>query len=273
MTVDVYPNSTLATVAELNENIKDNTVQVLVGTPTSGLCTGLGFFELPNLVTSMEQSWELCQDPDFISAINDICEPNQIHMLSMAPGGFRVLTSNKEVRSYADIAGLKIRTMDSEVPMSYWKQWKASPTPLAWGEVYTSLQQGLVEAQENPYDSIIAANLQEVQKYVVNTNHVMFYTSLMMSNQFYTSLTDNERALIDKVGEDVSQFAYEYAQESNEKKLQTLIDSGMEYIELTDDDYNQMYTNSSNAQQIVKDAIGEDSFNNLMAAVGREPLV
>lgn len=181
-------------------------------------------------------------------------DPNVTIMIAHSSGEETVL--NRACLKYKELAGLRIRLMDSPVPMAYWKQWGANPGPLAWSEVYMALQQNMFEAQENPYDSIIAANLQEVQKYLIQTNHVMFYTALMMNKAFYDSQPDNYKAILDKVAEEACAYAYQDAKDSSAANLQKLQDAGMTYIALTDDDYAKMRANASDADNIVKSALG-----------------
>jgi TRAP-type C4-dicarboxylate transport system substrate-binding protein len=233
------------------------------------LSTSLGFFELPNTISSVEQAHEVMQDGhEFRTILNGLFDEAGVRLQAIEPCDFRMLTSNKEVKNFSEINGLKIRVMDSEIPMSYWAQWGANPTPLAWSEVYMSLQQGMVDAQENPYDSILGSNLQEVQKYVIDTRHVMFYTAFMMNKAFYDARTDAMKAIIDAAAEDAAAYAYADALDSSASNRQKLEDAGMTFIEFTQDDWDKMRANATEADEKVKNAIGEDLFNKMMAALG-----
>ena len=72
-------------------------------------------------------------------------------MLSIVPGGFRETSSNKAVRNYEELTGLKIRTLENPIAISYWQSWGCNPTPVTFSELYIALQQVLLEAQENAY--------------------------------------------------------------------------------------------------------------------------
>ncbi len=269
ISVEIYPNGTLFGVSEMNEAIKDGSIQVIAGSPGSTTSNALGIFELPNLVTDMEQAHEIMQPGhEFREALDQIFLDEGIYLQCIEPCDFRMLTSNKEVTCYEDIAGLDIRVMDSSVPMSYWAEWGANPTPLAWTEVYMALSQGMVDAQENPYDSILSANLQEVQQYLIDTRHVMFYTGFMMNEAFYESLPDNYKEIVDAVAEDVAAYTYQDAIDSSEANRQFLEDAGMTFIEFSDEDYEKMRTNATEANELVKADMGEDLYNEMMAALG-----
>lgn len=269
ITATVYPNGSLFGVAEMNEAIKDGSTQVIAGSPGAMLSTSLGFFELPNTISSVEQAHEVMQDGhEFRTILNGLFDEAGVRLQAIEPCDFRMLTSNKEVKNFSEINGLKIRVMDSEIPMSYWAQWGAQPTPIAWPEVYMSLQQNKVDAQENPYDSILGSNLQEVQKYIIDTRHVMFYTAFMMNKGFYEARTDNMKAIIDKAANDAAAFAYQDALDSSAANRQKLEDAGMTFIEFTQDDWDQMRANATEADEKIKASIGEDLFGQLMGALG-----
>ena len=269
MSVEIYPNGTLISVAEMNEAIKDGSVQMIVGSPGGMMSDAIGVLELPNLVNSIEQAHDVMQPgSSFRTILDGVFDDIGVRLQGIEPCDFRMLTANREVNSYEEIAGLRIRLMDSPVPMAYWKQWGANPGPLAWSEVYMALQQNMFEAQENPYDSIIASNLQEVQSYLIQSNHVMFYTALMMNKAFYDSQPDNYKAILDKVAEEVCAYSYQDALDSSAANRKKLEDAGMTYIALTDDDYAKMRENASDADAIVKAAIGDDKFNEMMSALG-----
>lgn len=269
ITVEIYPNGSLISVAEMNEAIKDGSVQMIVGSPGGMMSDAIGVLELPNLVNSVEQAHEVMQPgTEFRTILDGVFDDIGVRLQAIEPCDFRMTTSNRPINSFEDLAGLHIRLMDSPVPMAYWKQWGANPGPLAWSEVYMALQQNMFEAQENPYDSIIASNLQEVQDYLIQTNHVMFYTALMMNKAFYEGLSKENQEILDRVATEVAAYTYQDALDSSASNLKLLEDAGMTYIALTDADYAKMRANASDADNIVKAAIGDEQFNKMMSALG-----
>lgn len=97
------------------------------------------------------------------------------------------MSSNKEVSSFSDFKGQKIRTMEDPYQLSFWKKLKANPTPMSFSEVYIGLQQHTIDAQENPYEVIVSNRLYEQQDYIIETNHVPHLISLIVSEDFYKS--------------------------------------------------------------------------------------
>lgn len=105
------------------------------------------------------------------------------------------MTTNKKVENLSDFKGQKIRTMENSYHMAYWKNLGASPTPMTFSEVYIGLQQGTIDAQENPYEVIVSNKLYEQQDYVVETNHLPHLISLIVSEEFFDSLTEKQQQI------------------------------------------------------------------------------
>jgi tripartite ATP-independent transporter DctP family solute receptor len=120
-----------------------------------------------------------------------------LHVLYYSDNGFRQLTNSKHaVHSPDDMKGLKIRVMSNPVYIALMDSFGALPTPMSFSELYTALQQGVVDGQENPIATIYENKLYEIQKYLTLTNHVYGCSSLVMSEDYYQSLPDDVRAAV-----------------------------------------------------------------------------
>ena len=113
--------------------------------------------------------------------------------------GFRELTTNTPVHSPDDLKGVKIRTMPDPIQMECWKTLGASVTPVAYSELYTALQQKMVDAQENPVSNIASSKVFELQKYMVMTNHNFTVTVPAASPVFWNKLNDADKKLVQDV--------------------------------------------------------------------------
>ena len=121
-------------------------------------------------------------------------EPKGLIGLAWSENGFRHLTNSKHpVTTPADLAGLKIRTMENEVHMSAFDDLKAAPTPLSFTELFTALQQGTVDGQENPIPVITTSKFYEVQDYLTLTGHVYSPAVILMSKASWSQLNDTEK--------------------------------------------------------------------------------
>ena len=138
---------------------------------------------------TIEEVREKVDDEKFYSLIEKVYEKGGFHLLGYADQGFRVMSMNKKIQSLSDFKGQKIRTMENSFHIDFWKALKASPTPMTFSEVYIGLQQGTIDAEENPYEVIVSNRLYEQQKYIVETNHLPHLISLIVNDDFFKLLS------------------------------------------------------------------------------------
>lgn len=144
----------------------------------------------------------------------------------------RVLTlKGKDVKTPKDLSGLKIRTPDNPISIKTWKSLGASPTPMSFNELFSALQQGVVNGQENPFELIVSSSLYEVQDTVVETYHAMPVRYLIMNNKLYDSLTDDEKNKLVKTWKEVSMEIEEEYKAQDEEYKATLKEHGMNFIQ------------------------------------------
>ena len=108
----------------------------------------------------------------------------------------RHLTANKPIRTTDDLRGLKLRVPQIATWVKVWNSLGALTSPIAWPEVYTSLQTGVIEAQENPVDILWNSRIYEVQKYLIETGHVYSFFHWLMNEKFHNSLSDSDRKIV-----------------------------------------------------------------------------
>ena len=226
--VEFYINSTLGDVTTIVEHVQMGAIEmcdVENGTMANFL-QECALWNLPYLFTSLEEVHKI-QESDIGKNIQAQFPEIGIKHLAFNDGGFRYFTNNAhEIASAADFKGLKFRVMNDPLYVSMMESLGASATIIAFAELYTALQQGTVDGQENPYMNIVGNNLQEVQKYIVETNHVGHIIVFFMNNDLYQSLPENTRALIDECAAEAAEFAKGVASESIEKDKQICLDAG-----------------------------------------------
>ncbi|MDD7021884.1 MAG: DctP family TRAP transporter solute-binding subunit [Aeromonadales bacterium] len=157
-------------------------------------------WDAPFLFNDEEQA-EKCLNSPLASKINDQIEKKNLKVLAFLGNGFRNFTNNKvPVRVPADVKGMKVRVIESDIMMAQWKAWGANPTPMAFAEVLPALQQGTIDAQENPLPIIDSNKLYEVQHYISLTGHQYSEQILLMNKELFDSLDDQcKKALLDGV--------------------------------------------------------------------------
>ena len=188
-------------------------------------------------------------------------------MLGFSDAGFRQLTTNKKVETLDDLKGQKVRTMTNQYHIAYWNALGASATPMQFTEVFMALQQNTIDGEENPYMNIVGNNIQEVQKYVVETNHLGHIITFFMNNDLYQSLPDNTKALVDECAAEAVAYAAQVSDESIEADKQTCIDAGCEIITLSDEDYAKLQSEGQVVYDMVRSDLGDEKVDTLLDAV------
>lgn len=153
--------------------------------------------------------------------------------------GYRNMSSNKPVNSIDDMKNLKLRVIDNPVWSEIWSTFGATAVPMALGELYSGLQNGTVDASEGPWEQMAVNNLDEVQKYIIETKHVSEAVGIWMANDLYESLADNYKAAVDKATWNALADMEVWAIEKEDAFKQELIDGGCEYI--SDPDLSGFY--------------------------------
>ena len=145
-------------------------------------------------------------------------------------GARSLYTTKKAVRSAADMKGLKIRTQKSSIAMQSMEALGASPTPISWGELYTALSQGTVDAAENNIPSFVTGRHFEVCKYFIFTEHQRVPDVLVMSKKIWDSLTDQQKGWIEQAAKEANAFQREAWRKSEEVNEKIARDAGVEFI-------------------------------------------
>lgn len=269
VTVTIYPNGQLGTVPENDQAMRDGTIQMLSGTCGGTTDLKLSYMDAPNLVTSDEQALALFgRGTELRQLTEQLMEENSMHILSFMPAGYRQLSTNVKIEKYEDLAGLNIRVMENPVMMAYWTDWGCNATPVAFSELYIALQQGLVDAEENTFDTIRSAKLYEQQKYIVATNHITMWAGMYMNKDFYYGLPEDYRAIIDWVSENVmDDYSYELSKSANDDALAEMVAAGCEFIELPEEDLVKMRENATSAYALIRESVGDEIMDKVMAAV------
>ena len=260
VTVTIYPNGELGTVSENDQALREGTIQVMSGTSGGLADDTLAYFDLPCMVTSNEEFEELFGRG---TELREITEEryNDMNMVCLAlePAGFGIISSNVEVTCYEDLEGLNIRTSENSIQMEMFSDWGCNPTPVSFSELYIALQQGLVDAQNNTLDTTVSSGLQEQQKYIIETKHSVMALGFYMNLDFYNSLPDDVREMIDWVCENImDDYIVEEAEAAEEAAMETVLEEGLEVIEFTDEDRAKMLEAAEPVYEMVAELAGEE---------------
>ncbi len=174
-------------------------VDMCTGTPGSPLFgNDTAIMDIPALFSDWELLWKCLQDSEFHDAMCDLSLELGATSLYYAPKSYRVMTSNKPISTADDLNGLAMRLPGNPVWLQIWGSMGVNASSIPMNEVYLSLQQGVVAAQENSWEQIVNNNLLEVQKYLIFTNHVHDAFGMFINTDFYEGLDPEVRTLFDE---------------------------------------------------------------------------
>jgi len=210
--VTIHSGSSLGSDREMLEAAQLGGIQ-LVNCPTGPVTPfvkELFLFDLPFMFNSYPQARAVAQSPEQKALMEPAFEAANLKLLGYYEQGFRNITnSRRAIWSVDDLKGLKIRTMEAPLHMVNFKALGASPTPMAFGELFTALQQKVVDGQENPFTVIYFEKFYEVQKYLSITNHLYDAMPLSASKIWWDSLSpDNQKMIQDAINDSV-RYNYE----------------------------------------------------------------
>jgi TRAP-type transport system periplasmic protein len=223
MEIQVYANSVLGGDRELLESCKDGDIPFVMQNTAAqvSFMPEIAIFDMPSVFSSIDEARSAVDNRDFYNLIQKVYQKEGYKLLGYADQGFRVMSTDKNIKSLKDFKGQKIRTMENSNHIAFWKALGANPTPMTFNEVYIGLQQGTIDAQENPYEVIVSGKIYEQQEYIIQTNHLPHFISLIVSDEFYKSLSKDKQHIIDEA----SQVAKEYARESADRRIADKIET------------------------------------------------
>lgn len=202
-------------------------------------------------------------DGELFEKLKGYYSEKDLELLGIADQGFRETTSNKKIEKLSDFKGLKIRTMENPYHIKFWKSLGANPTPMSYSEVYIGLQQGTIDAQENPLEAIIVPRFYEQQDYLVNTNHFIHPVTCIASSKVMNSLTDEERAIVYEAAEESKVWARNTTDKQLDDRINVIEESGTEIINLDKKTLEAMKKASESVWDDIENDIGSDLIDTL----------
>lgn len=232
MKVEIYPNSTLGGDRDMAEGMQIGTVDfALVAGVLGNFEDSIQLLELPYLFSSQEEYNKVIHGEVGQEIANRVLEASDIRILNWWDRGPRHITANKPIETVADIKGLKMRIPEIKAMEHTWQAMGASPTTMAWNEVYTGLEQNVIEAQENPIPFIFGGRIHEVQDYLSLTAHKYEYVTLAMSDMTWSKLSAEQQEIIQEAADIATEYENQLVSEQTDEILETMKSEGLEVIE------------------------------------------
>ena len=232
--IDVFGNSQLGNERDMVEALQLGSQEmVLVSTAVlSSFTDQFLVFDLPFMFDSTEDARMVC-DSDLGTEILHSIDDQGITGLTWFENGFRQVTNNvRPITVPDDLKGIKIRTMENQMHMAAFQIMGADPTPMAMGDVFTALQQGTIDAEENPVPIVETNKFYEVQKYISMTGHLFSPAPVFIGKDYFESLPAEYQDAIKEAADEATPYQREQIDEQNVSGLESLKSNGMEANEV-----------------------------------------
>lgn len=200
ITVELFPAKALGDEGELVQQAQEGTTHMaMVSGAMAKVCKVADVLNIPYTFASATIAWDVLDGP-FGKELADYClQKTGLRTLAYGETGFRNFTNNvREIKSPADMAGLKFRVQPIPLYVEMVKGLGGEPTPIAWSELPNALSTGVVDGQENPVGVIYNNKLHKLQKYLVLDGHVYAADFILINDDFFQSLPKNDQAIISK---------------------------------------------------------------------------
>ncbi|WP_051533910.1 TRAP transporter substrate-binding protein [Desulfitibacter alkalitolerans] len=234
ITVEVFPSAQLGSEIDMVKNMGMGVIDIVI--PGDGaLGTYAPKFQglvLPFLFDSIEHMDKVYAGEIGKELDATFRETANSTILEVWHRGPRNLTANEAKLTPDDLRGMKLRVTTIPIIVSVWEALGANPTPIAFPELFISLQQGVVDGQENPLDLIYTSNFHEVQSHVMLTQHTYSPWFFMINVDLYDGFPDDLRQKFDEALAEATEFQKQLVRESEDMYLQLLKDKGMQVIEV-----------------------------------------
>ncbi|MGN8158175.1 TRAP transporter substrate-binding protein [Salinisphaera sp. RV14] len=270
--VNIFPSAQLGGDLQMTSALQSGTLEMTQPStsPLIKMQPKLAVFDLPFLFSSAKQAHQVLDGPVGQKLLKQLSNQNNgLVALAWAQNGFRQLTDSKgAISKPSQLKGLKIRTMQSPVQLDIWKTLGANPTPMSFAELFTALDQGTVDAQENPWITILTSKFYEVQSNATDTRHVYTPFITLMSQRFYQRLPKPYQKLVKTAAVQAGHYERRAAVNIAHQAKQDLEKKGLKITELTKAQRAAFRKKAMPVYQDFKGQIGEPLFDNVMKATG-----
>jgi tripartite ATP-independent transporter DctP family solute receptor len=258
--VVAFGSSQLGTDEELMQKLRLGTVDfALPSTVMSSTVGEFGVFEMPYLVKDREHMKRI-EEEIFWPTLAPLAEEQGYKILAVWENGFRHITNNvRPIETPEDLQGIKLRVPSGEWRVKMFQAYDANPTPMAFSEVFTALQTGVIDGQENPFAQIWSAKFQEVQDYLSLTGHVYTPAYITAGKQKFESLPAEVQQVLEETAKETQDFVYETAAALEDDLLTKLKEGGIQVNEADKDAFidasQPIYDEFSSEVEIGKELI------------------
>ena len=237
--IDVYPSSQLGKESDLNQGLTLGTVDMIIsGSSFAGKAyPPIGVTYYPYTFRDADHLLAYAKSDVFKDLAKGYEDKTGNHIVAVTYYGVRQATSNKLFKTCAEMKGLKIRVPDAPAYLAMPKACGANITPIAFAEVYLALQNGTVDAQENPLTTIEAKKFFEVQKNIILTGHIVDHLNTVLSPSLWAKLSPEDRKIFTDVAQEAAAKASKEVAAREKELIAVFKEKGLTIVEVDTNDF------------------------------------
>jgi tripartite ATP-independent transporter DctP family solute receptor len=270
--IEIYPNKQLGDLRSMAEQVSRGIIEISGGQNAgllSSFAPNIQIAEMPYAFQNTEIGRSVFHGWFGKELSNEVAAKSNIRVISYLPSAFRSFTNNKKViKTPADMKGMKIRTMEIPIHMEMVKALGASPTPISWSELYSALQTGVVDGQENAPYVILLGKIQEVQKYYTLDRHTLNMALIIINEKFHKGLSDEDRRIFNYAARQAQSAFLGVVAAKEARDLETIAKAGVNIYVPNSDEYAQ-FQNATKApmQKIMAEKVDQQWITKLYKAI------
>jgi tripartite ATP-independent transporter DctP family solute receptor len=242
--IDVFPASQLGKEADINQGLKLGTVEIIISGSSFAArdFKPIGVTYFPYIFRGPDHLIAYTKSDVFKRLAAGYEQKTGNHIAAVSYYGTRQTTSNKPIAKCSDMQGLKIRVPDVPAYLAMPRACGANTTPIAFAEVYLALQNGTVEAQENPLTTIEAKKFFEVQKNIILTGHIVDHLNTVISKQLWSSLSDEDKTIFGEVMQEAAEKTTKIIEDKEKALVTSFKERGLNVTEVDKSDFEKNVT-------------------------------
>lgn len=267
--VEIFPSSQMGPDREMIEGVQTGVLEMAI--PPSSFFAGwdpaFAVIELPYMYPSSDVAWRVLESEAGDGMLERV-ENQGLVGLGWLELGVRNVTNNiRPIETPDDLEGIKLRTMLVPAHVATFEALGANPTPMNFGEVYSALQQGVIDGQENPLAIITSQRFYEVQRYLSTTGHVFAVYMPVISQPFFESLSAEHQQLIRDSMASARAYQAELVETENAQQLEAIRAAGVEVLELSPEARQLFAERTEPVRLQYRDEVGPENYDAWVAAV------
>jgi len=231
----------------------------------------VGVLTLPYMILSPDEAVKLTQGEVGKELVENTIRDSGVRIVAWSYAGYRVLSNSKRpIKTMDDLKGVVVRVPKNEIMIDTYNSWGNNPTPMAWSETFTALQQGVVDGQDTPYITIHAMKFYEVQKYITNLRYLFLLEPIIISESVFQSQSADVQKAILEAGDAATKFSAQYLADTEAKLKADLVSKGMEISDPANNEKEWIDAATSKVWPKFYDSIGgKEKVNAILTSLGR----